>query len=404
MKPRHWAALGALLGVLLLALGVAWFLSTHVRVTKTVDLPPRGEVTYNDFFVLQLALEKAGQPARSMRALPRDLAGIGPRDTVLFNGDVRALDANTSARVLAWVARGGHLVVRTPPRLEIDDARTAPLFDALGVRVLAGPTQCTPLQVPGEGHHVEFCRGRRFTVVGPTGHAWRAEPLDAKARSANAWRSRPPGGLLPRRPPGDDLLPVPEGLVYARLARGAGTVDVLADFDMFANDALDDVPHIAVARQLFPPGPGTVHLVYDGKLPSLWWQLVHHGWRALLPLGLAVLAWLWMRAQRLGPVQPVAASDRRSLLEHVAAAGEHAWRFGLADRLHAALRSHVLARLRVRDPIAAALDGEAQVQGLATRTGISAPTLRNALSTPPARDAAALRTRIAALVRLRNAL
>lgn len=404
MKPRHWVAVAALVAVFAIAGGVAWFVSTHVRVTRTVPLPPTGEVTWNDFFVLQLALQRAGQPARSMRSLPRDLAGIGPRDTLLFNGDVRELDPRVAGRVLAWVERGGHLLVRTPPRREIDDARVAPLLQALGVQVLGGPTQCTPLHVPPAGGHVEFCRGRRFAVAGPTVHAWRAEALKPAERDANAWRTRPRTGAFDPPAPTADPRPVAEGLVYARIARGAGTVDVLADFDMFTNDAIGETPHVAFARQLLPLGQGTVHLVYDGRMPSLWWQLLEHGWRALLPLALALLAWLWMRAQRLGPLLPPAPTGRRSLLEHVAAAGEHAWRHGHADRLHAALREAVLARLRLREPLIAALDGEPRVQALAARTGISAPTLRDALSTPSARDALALRTRIAALVRLRNAL
>lgn len=405
MSPRRWAILGGVGALLVLAFAVTWFLRTHERVTRTVDVPPTGEVTRNDFFVLQLALQRAGQPARSLRSLPRDLAGIGPRDTVLLNGDLRELDPRVSARLLAWVERGGHLLLRTPPRRELDDARQAPLLQALGVRVLAGPTQCTPLHVPPAGGHVEFCRGRRFTVAGPTLHAWRAQPLSGPERDANAWRTQPRGGLLESRPaPTDGLLPVAGGLVYARIARGAGRVDVLADFDMFTNDAIDEPPHVAVARQLLPLGQGTVHVVYEGRMPSLWWQLLEQGWRALLPLALALLAWLWMRAQRLGPVLPPALAERRSLLEHVAAAGEHAWRHGHADRLHAALRDAVLARLRVRDPLTAALEGEPRVQALATRTGISAPTLRDALSLAPTRDASALRTRIAALVRLRNAL
>lgn len=401
MKPRHWAAAGALLAVLAIAAGIAWFLSTHHRVTRSIELPPTGEVTWNDFFVLQLALRNAGQPARSMRTLPRELAGIAAGDTVLLNGDLRELDPRASARVLAWVERGGHLVVRTPPPREVDDARPAALLAALGVRVPGGPTGCTPLHVPGQQRHVEFCRGRRFEVAGPVVHAWRAGP--SNARDADAPRPRA-GRSLPRAPAGDARLPVPEGLVYARIARGAGRVDVLADFDMFTNDSIDEPAHVAFARQVLPQGTGTVHLVYEGRMPSLWWQLAEHGWRALLPLALALVAWLWMRAQRLGPVLPAVVADRRSLLEHVAAAGEHAWRRGHAHHLHAALRDAVLARLRVRDPATAALDGEPFVQALATRTGISAPTLRDALSTPGARDAPALRNRIAALVRLRNAL
>lgn len=455
MSRRGWALIAGVVAAALIALGVTWFLRTYHQVERTIDLPQTGEVTWNELFVLQLALEADGMRARSMRRLPNDLDGIGAGDTVLLLGDPRGLDAGATQRILAWVEAGGHLLVRTTHKLEIDDAQPTPMLDALGVVVQAS-ARCTSLRVPGQDDHTEFCRGRRFEVTGPVLHAWRGEQAALRAGTdldELAWRERREVERMRRQAArdaagdantgaetdaaGDDADPDQDedqdedeveveplsadearaltrlgagqpqatGLVYARLQRGRGTVDVAADFDMLTNDSIDEVPHIAFARQLLPRArAGTVHLIHDARMPSFWLQLLGGFWMAWKPLALAMLAWLWLRAQRLGPVLPTPPAERRSLLEHIAASGEHAWRYGRGHLLHGAMRHAFLARLRRRDPFAAALDGEPQVVAIAERTGQPAGVVRDALATPVGIDPATFRSRIAALVRLRNLL
>jgi len=262
-------------------------------------------------------------------------------------------------------------------------ARSAavPLFDELEIMALDQTFggDCIALIVaeakksasPG----VAFCGARRFTLVG--------------ANPPHSW-----GDLR-------------DGYVFARLPRGEGSVDVLADLDFLGTDELKHTRNVALTRQLLAPNyrNGTTHLIYAAELPSLWTTLIKHSWMAWLPLLLALVAWLWRRMQRFGPLHPEPASERRSLLEHIVASGEHAYRYGYAHLLHAAARSAFLARLRRRDPQAAALEGEPQLALLAERfPDVSPSDIRDALATPIARDHTAFRTRIATLVRLINYL
>ncbi|KLD68954.1 hypothetical protein Y886_43930, partial [Xanthomonas hyacinthi DSM 19077] len=87
---------------------------------------------------------------------------------------------------------------------------------------------------------------------------------------------------------------------------------------------------------------------------SLWRTLFTRGWPAWLPALLMLLAWLWSRTQRFGPLLASPAGDRRSLLEHVRASGEHLFRYGKAALLYTAMRQAFLTRLRRRAPLAAA--------------------------------------------------
>ncbi len=130
-----------------------------------------------------------------------------------------------------------------------------------------------------DGWDILFCGARRFTLVG--------------ANPVHSW--------------GD----LKNGYVFARIARGQGSVDVLADLDFLDSDQLEEPASFLLARQLLQPnhGAGTVHLVYAAQMPSLWATLRPRSWMAWAPLLLALLAWLWRRMQRFGP-QLAAARER----------------------------------------------------------------------------------------------
>lgn len=367
-------------GVLLGALAVWWFLETHERVSETLELPPKGEASYNPLYALKLSLRDAGRRVESRQRLRLADHPLKPGDTVLMMGDLRALPVADAEALLDWVAKGGHLVVTTPaPGVAIGDA-DVPLLTDLGVAPYDDMPECMDLQVDALERHGEFCEGRRFYFY------------DEDAQVLAAWSEENEDGL---------------DYGYARVGWGEGTVDVLAELDFLRNDKLDDVQHLALARQLLQPNwdaRGTFHLIYSADMPPLWKLLLDHGWRALLPLFLALLVWLWMRAERLGPLLPAPPMDRRSLLEHVQASGEHLYRYGRRATLYAAVHEAFMRRLRQRDPYAAALDGPAQVEAIARRTGLSKDEVEAALRYPRSGDRKDFVQRIARLLQLRRQL
>lgn len=384
-------ALIVLLGSGLIAAGTAWFLHTYEKVEKEIALPPRGEAGYNPLYALKKTLQADRITVDSRQRLGLSKARLGKRDTVLILNDPRAMTPVDSRRLLEWVSGGGHLLLRTPPAGSRNEETSVPLLEALHIMLTDDSPACAPLQVPGEEQHIEFCRGRRFFFD-------QVEP-------ELAW--------------GD----LQAAYVYARLAHGEGHVDVLADFDFLTNNGdrrselfapdedplvggLRDGPHRALARQLLAPnyGQGTVHLVYAAQMPSLWRMVLQRGWPVWAPLLLALLAWLWLRMQRFGPLRPAPVGERRSLLEHVRASGEHLFRYNRRALLYASVRNSFLTRLRRRDPVAAALSGEPQIGAIAKRLGIPAEAVRTALQAPPSHDKSAFRNRISILIQLRNRL
>ncbi|WJI15446.1 DUF4350 domain-containing protein [Pseudoxanthomonas winnipegensis] len=380
---------GAKPGLIALASGtvlfvlVAWFVHTYERVAYRVDLPPAGEAAWNPLYVLKQALRADGVSVDARPRFDLEIAQLGRRDTLVLLDDPRYLDAARASALLDWVARGGHLVVRTPPGPAFGLHESMPLLEALRLTPMA-VGDCAPFQVRGQPPHVEFCGARRFSFQG-------AQPV-------LAW-----GNLR-------------DGYVYARLARGQGYVDVLADVDFLQNggparrgddgSGLRAPTHQALARQVLAPnyGHGTMHLVYATRMPSLWRTVLERGWPVWAPLLLALLAWMMLRAQRFGPLLPPPAPARRSLLEHVRASGEHLYRYRRGVLLHAAARKAFLTRLRRRDPVAAALTGAAQADALARRFDLPAARVARALQSPTDRERREFADRISLLMFMRQRL
>jgi len=368
---------GMLAGVLLvglplvLALVGAWFLHTFERVEERVPLPPGGEAAADPLFALRLALQADGLRVEAHDSLDPSAFIGSPGDTVVLHGDPAQVPAGQARALLAWVSRGGHLVLRMPERAV--DPAAVPLLRALALPGPTRPPRCEPLWMEGQPPHQEFCGGRRFTAA----------------------PGRRPG--LQWGEPGD-------GLAYARWRHGRGGIDLLADMDFMAGDGLRDVPHQALARQVLAPnyGRGTVHLVHlrSGVPPLL--QLLRRAWPVWLPLLLLLVAGLWRHGQRFGPWQPSPAPGRRSLLEHVQASGELLYRRGHLDVLHGAMCEAFLARLRRRDPATHALDGPDRDAALAARLGMTPAQVHDALQPPQGRHD--FHARVRTLVQMRNRL
>lgn len=382
-----WVGLAVLIAALI-AGATYWFQRNYHRVEQTLYLPPTGEAAYNPLYALKKTLEADGVRVDARQRLVLDRHPLAPRDTLLLYNDARVLTPSQSQQLLDWVAEGGHLLVRTPPPSRWGE-KTSALLEALAIEP-TDQSRCEPYLLEGEDSHVEFCRGRRF----------RMHDVEPEL----SW--------------GD----LQAGYVFARLTHGKGHVDVLADFEFMVNrestnlflgdmtqppkGGLRDAPHQALARQLLAPnyGAGTIHLVYAAQMPSLMRTILFQGWLVWAPLLIALLAWLWSRMSRFGPQLPAPAMARRSLLEHVRASGDLLFRYGRGSLLYIAARHAFLARLRRRDPVAAALTGEPQIEAIAARLAWPAEGVRAALATPSTHDKAAFRDRISILIELRNRL
>ena len=360
-----------LLVLLVAALLVGGFFATFERKDVTEPVVAHGAARYNPFLALQLALNRAGLPTRSLTTLDPVKLPLKPGDTLLIGNNAARVDFGEARRIAAWVRGGGHLLV-SPGSASV--AHT-PLFDALGLLdPRSAPFACAKARAaePASKGDVQIC-AKKFRLK-PAAVA----SVDAAIGNAQ------------------------NGYLFARARLGRGTVSVLATFTPITRISLKSVWTQQFAWHLFAPnrGKGTIYLVYALDGPSFLAFIASKGWPALLALTLLLAAWMAMRSARLGPLLPAPTLHRRALLEHVQAAGEFLYRRDAGRTLHDLASQTVLTRLRRRDPACVMLNGDALYTRLADRSALDVAQVAQAFQSPA--NAQAFRASIITLARLRS--
>jgi hypothetical protein len=348
VSRRGW--LIGIIAVALIGAFAAWWNHTYKRVSTELDLPPRGEARYNPLFALKRSLQAQGIEVAASTNAVIDTKALQPGEVMVLYSDVRTLSEATSAGLLDWVERGGHLVFSLPTA----EGQHGALMDGLGLYV-TDYSRCLKWQVAVDDKEKQasHCFKYRFDSYED----------DLTETFDWLWGS------------------VDNGYLFGRQYRGEGSVFVAGELDFLHNSELDQLGHAELAWQVLGPvlGDGKVHLIYAADVPPMYVLILRHGWPILLPVFLALLAWLWARSQRFGPLLPLASAHRRALLEHVQASGEFVFHRGRTMALYAAVHRLFTSRLRRRHPALAALDGDALVQALATQIDMPAAAIRQAL-------------------------
>lgn len=342
-----------------------WWFTTYERVPVLTPNPRTGEARYNPYYALKKTLQARGLEVESRANLTLDTAHLHPGDVLVLGVDARAISTTQAFALHQWVERGGHLIFAVPPNKQ---GTTVPLMASLGIAPVTH-VGCVKLKLDLADAGRDYCASNRFKLV-----TAEEEQFD--------W-----------------LWGAPEhGYLMGRAQLGEGDWFVAGQLRALTTSQLRRKGHAELVWRILGPvlGDGKVYLIYATDAPPLHVLLVREGWPILLPLVLALFAWLWWRSQRLGPLLPLAPPDRRALLEHVRAAGEFSFWRGRAIALHAALLRSYMERLRRREPRIAALEGELLIAALAERYQRDPAEISQALFPPevtkPERFVATIRT------------
>jgi len=363
---------------LLLGLFGLWWWHTFERKEVTRRLPLSGEARINPLYGLQTILRERGlsvetQPQFRAEGLP-ETPGL-----VVMSADLRSLSSSASETLLGWVQGGGQLVVALPPA----EGGSAPLLDSLGLWTQMG-YGCVDWQyVAPPAAQKAAKRARGGAKVLPS--------LD-ELFDPTTWLSETSSWCGSHRLMlGDTLVEqdfdwlygnAEDGWLLARLRHGGGQIVFASQLEFLATRGLRSHTNAAVTWQLLAPAlldEPDVLLVYAADLPPLHVLIVRHGWPILLPLLLGLLAWMWMRGQRFGPLQPEVAVPRRALREHLRAAAELALRQRQGTALLKPLRQRVLQRLALSAPELAALPARELAEALAARHQLPPAAVEQAL-------------------------
>ena len=308
-----------------------------------------------------------------------------PEGGVLLLGSYRLafMSPERVRTLVAWVERGGTLVVEAEPPIIRD-----PLLEAFGVG-RPKPARERARTPPS---------GRDF---GEARFEW---PAGAGNLRVELYEFSP--GLEERRAhAGRILVRVGARTPMIAFESGRGRVVAVTTLGFLHNTRIDKADHAEFGwrmARIAGEAPRVV-LFIRPQSPSLWSFARANAWAALVAGVVLLAVWLARIVPRFGPLAPADAPPRRSLVEHVAASGRYLWARKESAHLLQALRERVLRLAERRGVRLARLAEPGATELLSRRTGIAPGAVRRAFATE-ASSGADFISATATLQSLENAL
>ena len=293
---------------LVMAIGVFWFLKNYEYQSVDEYIGLRGEAKSNPLFAARLFLKGMGVPAERKESL----LTLPDTDTVLLIDTERyTLSSQKIDEILAWVARGGHLITRAHTARDTDTGDNAdkpvskPINDllqnALGVSIgehVIPEDDDLPLEVELSNMSKPLREDPEFFYA-----------LKADTEAASPQRYNDQAWLL-------------------EIERGKGLVTLAANLDFIENHTIEDYDHAALLWYMLHSlhdEPKGVWLIHKDDMPPLWKILWERAWALVITLGLLIPLSILALSPRFGPMIPPPPAERRRILEHIHASGLFMW-------------------------------------------------------------------------------
>lgn len=400
MTRRSQLLLGVLLLLIVGALG-AYLLSRAVPYQETLEHGPAPEARANPYLAAEHFLRKQGiavQRTDSLALLP-SLPSAG--QTLLLLGDRRQMSPLQAERLLAWAAKGGHLLFVAERLWDEDTGKSGDLLlDRLGIQQYASDDldaadreapaadaleqQDAPEQA---NRHPELTQLYLENEQAPAYFGFDTDfhLYDAKNR-AHAWANSGAATHL------------------LELYYGNGLISVLSDAWLWQNDKIAKYDNAWLLWYLSQDS--AVTLVYRAERDGLASLLLRHFPQALIALMLLILFGLWHVGMRQGPLQLPASFSRRQLQEHLRGSADFLLRHSGQQSLLHGLQQDIQRRARHRHPGFERLAVAEQWQILKRLSGLPANAISQAMRPLPKQRLGAtdFTRQVARLQTLRNAL
>jgi hypothetical protein len=335
--------------LLLGALLTVWFINNFEYVSEQVRGSMGAEARRNPLLAAEYFLTRIGVSAQSQTG--RQLLIEPPQEPgLLLVRDLGPPFASSRlASLLAWVERGGILVVT--PGSAMEEGAGHPLLQQFDVMLesdeLTEEEEAVAVSLPWSEDELQiaFDSTRWFSV-----------------ESENSYWEAPDDGF-PR------LVSFPWG---------AGSVTFLSDNRFLTNSLIGERDHAFLLASL-AKGADKAWLLYNSQMPSLLTLLWRQAPFLMVSLALFAAALLWHLRHSDGPLISQPATGRRNLLEHLRATAEFAWRHNPSVGLLEAACDEVEKRWLTSHPLLQQMDGRERCDWLAKRTGMTSDALYNAL-------------------------
>lgn len=413
MTRRLQFALGASLLLLLGVLGI-YLLSKLTPYPETIEHGPAPEAQANPYLAAEQFLRTQGLQVQRADGLSiiNDLPSAG--HTLLLLGDRQRMTPKQSERLLAWAAKGGHLLFVAERLWDEQDGKSGDLLlDSLGIQQYQAedldeennpapdepqPVDGDPQSAPAADDAAEAADDEKNAYPELTQLYLENEEApayvnfdtdfhlyDAENR-AHAWANSDAATHL------------------LQLYHGDGLVSVVSDSWIWQNQSIGQYDNAWLLWYMTQDSQVT--LLYRADRDDLLSLLLEHFPQALVALALLLVFGLWHLGMRQGPLLLPASRNRRQLQEHLRGSAEFLLRHNGQQSLLQGLQQDIQRRARHRHPGFERLAVAEQWQVLSRLTRQPSRVISQAMRPPPKqRLAAAEFTRqVANLQTLRNAL
>ena len=346
--------------LLLILAGVlfsAWFFSSHDKVTHEQYVGYSGEARVNEFLAAERLLVELGLESDSRSDLTPNEWLPRHEDTIVVHvAEPLAVGENLSL-ILSWVSSGGHLVL-LPPRRESEFADSLLAYFGFSLEEVEIDVE-DKSDAEGEDDAADEEDYDYFLALSST--YYRINASDDDALSAT--------------------LSDEKGSVLARRNWEDGYVTVVASPWYFSNGEINDSDHARLLLDVVAGyvAPGKTWFIYSSAFPSLWEVIWTTAPFVVVGLAACLLLWLWSRAPTFGPAEAPESMARRSILEHVSAAGHFTWRHHNAAELVASSTAAIMHRAEFRHPGIRRLAADAQARQIAKMTRLDVESVFDAL-------------------------
>ena len=372
MRDRVLSIAAGILALVAVGLIVGFF-STHQRVEKEVETGYHGLARINQFLAAERTLDTMGVPTQTWYAMGEE---PGHNATILVLTEEPTERERIHESLQDWIWWGGHVVAVAVPDSSdpFMSAAGAELnvADAIEDELRAQQTLDIGREQAVEGGELEGPQARTYSAWDPINdHEFELQAhVDGQVSS---WREL------------ETWVQDEQGrMVSVSVVQGEGRISVLSDSDWFTNQHIGEHDHAALLMATVADDlPSQIILVTRAGQASLGSLLWHHGWMVFLSAFVLLVGWVAYAAPRFGPMEPVQSTTRRSLLEHIQAAGAYHWRHGHIETLLAPARKAAIARVGRQHPELSGTQGVALIRGLAAKEEITEELARELLYGQP---------------------
>lgn len=300
----------------LVALLCIWLLTFAIRVSFTKTLPSDVEVRKNPFLALEKLAEVYGDQVTTHRDFSLFDAPLDPQEIVVITNSRKPLSPTRLERLYDFVDQGGFLILAAEEFFD-DDAGSsgAPILDELGARLYSNDGE---IERESLDNDYESKIERMFSANVST-LEFNDEPKPIQVQFDDSYY------LIDASGDAFYIAGSEENHHLLKYHYGEGIITVLSDVDFWSNSEIDRFDHAYFFR-MFSEGQ-SVRIIYNPQVPSLANLTWAHASYVVISLFVFIVAVIWFKQIKTGPVFPQFSSDSRKLIQHLEASAEFKTRF-----------------------------------------------------------------------------